>query len=184
MTKIIKIENKLNKKRKQVSQINLTNTHTKKKQYCKTDSLFHHLGLQSSGWSFCFETPGPVGQQSSWLFWHLGFYLIRSTINPELLRSGSVTQRASDQTWKRNLQKTNSWNAKYENVTLKTPQERARTHLSSQNLLCLFFFRCLYTHSHTVHHHYYYYYILLCLKHSKSTRITIVIIAVTVILLA
>lgn len=58
--KIIKIENKQNKKR-QVSQINLTNTHTNK-QYCKTDSLFLHLGLQKSGWSFSCEMSGPVGQ--------------------------------------------------------------------------------------------------------------------------
>lgn len=58
--KIIKIENEKGIKReKRVSQINLINTHKKKKQYCKTDSLFLHRGLQNPGWSFLFGNARP-----------------------------------------------------------------------------------------------------------------------------
>lgn len=54
--KIMKIENEtkkeLNKKRK-TSESEQSYKH-KIKQYCKTDSLFLHLGLQKSDWSFSF----------------------------------------------------------------------------------------------------------------------------------
>lgn len=142
------MKKELNKKRKRVSQINLTNT----KKYCKTDSLFLHLGLQNSDWSFCFETPGPLGQQSSWLIWYLGFYLITSTVNPELLRSGSVIQRVSNQTWKRNLQKQtqetliwkcNIWKCNIEDSSW------THTHTSVKSKSSLLGFFTASTHIHT-----------------------------------
>lgn len=83
-----------------MSQINLTNTQKKTILRKPIPFFFTQAWLVLLFWN-----TGPVGQRSSWLFWYLGFYLIKSTVNPKLLKSGSVIQRVSNQTWKRNLQK-------------------------------------------------------------------------------
>ena len=103
-----KKKKELNKKKKQVSQINLINQNTQEKNNTAKQIPFFFFSSPgpTKSWLvlFCFEMPRPSWTNKVLIFRLLPdqAYLKSWTIG----RSGSEIQKVSNQTWWRNLQKT------------------------------------------------------------------------------